>query len=294
MLRPRVISLLNRKVVLSSLLFGSTFPVIGFFLQVMVKRIVLGYGPPPTLELIVGGVILFFLTGFLFCFGFFLFRPFLPGKDIPSKTFLYSVLIGLGIYFGNIVNFVAFDPAGGADLFSLYKVTHLITAICDLLNFLINGWLLGVVLGHMESPADLVHPTRKLVWRPSLAGIFIFPLTGFLAWTMFAPVFNVEYLVPVSWEVWFHLVFWIPLAFTCGIAVPLMYKVAEPLLSGHWLVKAGKFTLLHFMMYWVTLTLFIIPVGGMNWTEVFFFFTITIPVIFFTSLPAAWEINNNS
>ncbi len=287
MLQTRLSTLLNRRVLLSCLLFGFTFPAFGFFLQVIVKRFLLGDGSPPTLELIVGGMILFFFTGVLFSFGYHLFRPFLPGNSLRSKAFLYCVLIGLGIYFGNIVNFMAFDPAGGTDPFSLFKITHVATAICDLANFLINGWLLGIVSERLNVLADSARPARSLDWRPSFGGMIIFPVAGFLAWTVLTPVFGVGYLVPVSQEGWFHLVFWIPLALTCGITVPLMYQIAEPLLSGHWMAKAGPFTLLHFLMYWLTLTLFVIPVGGMTWRDAFFFFAIGLSVIFVTSLPAA-------
>jgi hypothetical protein len=289
MLRKRLLSLLNRRTMLSVLLFGITFPVFGFLLQIVVKRGIFPVSdPPPTLGFIAAATTLFSLAGFLFAFGFHLFRPALPGRSARSKAFLYGVLIGLGIYFGNIVNFMAFDPAGGADPFSLYKITHIATAVCDLLNFIINGWLLGVVAERFPGPADSGRPVRPFLWRASLAGILIFPVIGFLAWSAWTPVFNVGYLVPAGQEVWFHLVFWTPLALTCGIAVPLMYRIAEPLLSGRWLAKAGTFTLLHFSLYWVTLILFVIPVSGMTWREVLFFTAIGIPAIFFTSLPAAW------
>jgi hypothetical protein len=290
MLRTRIGSLLNRRILLSCVLLGISFPIFGVLLQVVAKRTLLGLGDPPTLELLLGGVILFFLTGFLFSFGFHLFRPYLPGKSIASKAFLYGLMIGLGIYFGNIVNFTAFDPAGSADPFSPYKIEQVLTAICDLANFLINGWLLGVIAQWTAGPVDDTPPARKIVWWPSLAGIAILPVIGVLGWNFWTPIFHVEYLVPVSQEIWFHMVFWTPLAFTCGVVIPLMYQIAEPLLAGRWIIKTGKFTLLHFLWYWVTLTLFIVPVGGMTWRDVFFFFAVSIPAIFLTALPAAWGI----
>jgi hypothetical protein len=290
MLRHRIAAIANRRILFSSLPFGLTFPAIGFLLQIVVKGFFLGFGSPPTPELIVGGVILFFLTGLLFSFGFHLFRPYWPGKGTPSKAFWYSLLIGLGIYFGNIVNFMAFDPAGGADPFSAYKITHVLTAVCDLSNFLINGLLLGWLAARMKSTDDPSLSPRKLIGWPSLAGIFIFPIIGILAWTIWTPVFEVGYLVPISQALWFQAAFWIPLALACGVAVPLMYQVAEPLLSGSWLRKAGVFTILHFFLYWVTLTIFIVPLGGMTWRDVFFFFALALPVLFSASLPAAWVL----
>jgi hypothetical protein len=293
MLRARILRLLNRKIILSSFLFGLTFPILGFFLQVVGKRLLLGGGSPPTLRFIVGGVILFFFTGTLFSFGFHLIALFLPGRRMRAKAFWYSILIGTGIYLGNIVNFVAFDPAGGADPFSQYKITQALTAACDAANFLINGWLLGWVASRMEPAGDPPSSREKFLVWPSLAGLILFPVVGIAAWTIWTPVFGVGYLVPATRELWFQAVFWIPLALTCGVAVPLLYQVAEPLLSGRWWKKAGGFTLLHFLLYWVTLTLFIIPVGGMAWRDAFFFFAVALPALFAVSLPAAWGMRKD-
>jgi hypothetical protein len=287
MLVKRIASLLNRRVLPACLLFGFTFPIFVFFLQVVMKRSLLGIVEPPTVELIAGGIILFFLAGFLFSFGYFLFLPYLPGKTAVSKALLYGLLIGFGLYFGNIVNFIAFDPAGGTDPFSMFKITHFATAVADLLNFLINSWLLSVVAGRMNSSSASDLPPRKLAWMPSLAGTIVFPAVGFLAWILFAPAFGVGYLVPSSWGTWFHLTFWIPLGLTCGVAIPLLYQIAEPLLSGNRLAKTAAFTLLHYGLYWVALILFIIPLSGMTWRDAFFFFAIAPPAIFAAALPAA-------
>jgi hypothetical protein len=275
-------------------MMACTFPVMGTVLQLVIKRLWLGIGQRPDMNMLIGVLVLFFLTGFLFALGFFLIRPYLPGKNPAAKSLYYGALIGAGIYFPNIVNFIAFDPSHSMDLFSPFKIEQYVTAGNDLINFLINGLILGFVTIRMEGARAESGTTAPLRYGPSIAGMVSLPAIGFLIWILFTPVFQVGYLIPAGHEVWFHLIFWIPLSIACGISIPILYQYYAPMFLGNWIINAFLFACIHFLMYWVTMTLFVIPTAGMNIIEAGFFFVIAFAMILAASLPAAWALRNRT
>ncbi|HET6451172.1 MAG TPA: hypothetical protein VFI08_07655 [Spirochaetia bacterium] len=154
---------IDTKTLARSALLGLFLTVDGLGLQSLKSRFILHIGPPPLAQL-AGCAACYLAAGFLFALAFFLLSDRLPGRTWIGKGLRYAVLIYVAVWISGFFNLGAIDFDGGWRLLSPAKVEALWMAAADGLNFMIAGFLLGLVAGRAGPPVSV-----RLPWSSNLA-----------------------------------------------------------------------------------------------------------------------------
>jgi hypothetical protein len=277
---------LHKNAFKKSILLGGITPVSGMLLHTIKQRLLFPAESPPDAVFLISVSVLFFVTGFLFACGYFLFKPALPGRKNYTKALAYALAANIAVYFPQIIGMIGFDFTGSFNLLTAFKLEQYATAAADFANICTLGIILGL-LDHSQDRAVTQGAQTENTRLPAavLLCAVLFPLCCallfFIGDSLLPRVFN----IPQHARLWFYSGIFVPLCLTGG-ALPVFYGWAESVLSGKWSRKGMDFSVLFFLLFWLVCIVFVIPFGYSIWV-VLMFTVVTFPPLVFVVLLSA-------
>ncbi len=272
---------ISKQAVVRSGLVALLMTVVGLSLQVLESILVQGSGPPTPVRL--AGLIGCYLAAtFTYALGFFIVFDRLPGRSAPGRGLRYAGIVLTAVWVSGFINLAAVDYEGGWNLLSPLKVDAFWMCVVDCANFLLGGFVLGLIARKDErnepraSSAVLAPSSSANLLLRMAAGALILP-------TLCAGAFHlVELLLPVGAGLAgekgrvFDAFLFVPLAIS-GAGTALFHEVLRPVPSGGVLEGALRQSLFIYFMYWVPNVIFVL----------FFGFTWQMTVLFYVALAPA-------
>ncbi|MBN1798795.1 MAG: hypothetical protein JW822_09460 [Spirochaetales bacterium] len=285
---------LNKNVLLKSLLIGGLTPVSGIILHIIKQRLFLPGNPPPDAQFLIAVSGLFFIMGFLFAVGFFLFRPEMPGRKNYIKALVFALLVNATAFSPNIIGMIAFDFTGKFDLFTNVKLENYATTAADFINICLIGLITGFLSRSQDKTVGQMPKKNRTRLLPAVFfGAVLFPascaLLFFIADSLLSRVFN----IPDHAKLWFYSGLFVPLCLTGGV-LPVFYRFAGRALSGNWIKKGISFTALFVLLFWLVCIVFVIPFGYSIWIALFFIGVTVPPLVFVVLLSARLFISDKA
>jgi len=279
-------SRLNKDVLRKSLLIGCITPLSGIVLHLAKQKLLFPGNSPPGTAFLVTVSGLFFLMGFLFASGFFLFKPELPGRKNIVKGLVFALFVNLTTIFPNIIGMIAFDFIGKFNLFSIVKIGNYATAVTDFINICLIGLIIGLISRSQDKTVRQTVKIKNTQLIPAvLFGTILFPVGCALLLFIWDSLLPVVFNISAHVKLWFYSGLFIPLCLTGG-TLPVFYRFVEKALSGNWIKKGLNFTALFFLLFWLVCIVFVIPFGYSIWT-VLMFIGVTVPPLAFVILLSA-------
>ncbi len=256
-------------------------------LQVLGKRTILGISGRPEPAFLAQVFACYFITGFLFAFGFLRFGGAMPGRTTLARAFIYAAVVNVAVFLGNIVNLIAFDYDGLFDLFTRYKLLQYATALTDLVNFLIASLYLAALVKDLPVMGTPRKIEKREIVASVLIGAFLFPAVGYGLFQLCDALFPSVFAIPAAARTWFSIGFWTPIVPTTGVFVPLFTLFILDFFKGGTIRKSVKIAGTSILLYWLPGALFLLPFGY-SLAQTAAFVAILCPPLFLVTLSTAW------
>lgn len=252
------IMIVTKRTIRRSSLVAPLMTLTGMALQTAKSRFILRTGPPP-LEHLVGVTTCYIVAAFALALGFFLTSQQLPGRNSISKGVRYSLTVFLAVWISGFINLFAIDFGGGWNLLSSSRIEAYWMALCDLVNFMLGGLMLGFIARSDGLPPVVAPLTRNLAVRIT-AGAVLLPVSWAALFHVCALALPSGY--DLSGERWksFYVFLFVPLALA-GAGTALLHVALRSHRGRSIMRESSRVTLFVFWLYWVPNAVFVLFFG---------------------------------
>jgi hypothetical protein len=250
---------IENKTLVRSALVGLFLTIEGMAFESTKSGLIL-HESPPQLGHVAGVTVCFLVAGFTFALGFFLFWKQLPGRTTVGKGLRYSVLVLLAVWISGYFNLAAIDFAGGWNLLSPAKIDALWMAVCDCLDFLIGGLVMGLVVRKDEQVVPVLSWfSAKLAARTTVGAVML-PLICAVFFSLAAVVLPGGFDLHGERALVFFVFLFAPLAISGG-GTALLHAALRSGPRSTLIAGPFRITLFIFLMYWVPNSAFVLFLG---------------------------------